>query len=714
MKPSYVVPALWAAFSVASAFGQIPAAPAAPAASPPLEVAPTPDVWSTRTYRFPAIEMAQGFVSPTVGQLKAPQLPKANAPAEDGETFLKRSDMVVTQYLKAMGIQVPEGSLMGFDPVNETLVARTSGKAHEELQTYTYELMKRVAKTIHVSTYLIEADAATVRQLVSETAGNGDHRPQLDKLRALVGEGKARQVDLLRVDTRSGQRASVERGEERLLVSEFEGSFKGWTSVSHEMRPVGSKMEVDPVLGPDDDIIDLNLALNHHYRAPQDRWEPVALSGGGQQADVRVTDFYTIETTTAQSMIQGTARLIGVWKPEGATEPARENVLLVAMLKADLVRVMPAVRPQLEALFAAQSEKVRPTPPTPPAELLDQGLPKGMKLRRFRVPPSFFSGDLSNSNLAGASPADPFAAGAAPANEPRMSVRMTALDILRSQGLVFPPGSSANYSAVTSELIVRNTPENIAQVEAFVEGLQKSLPANLAFNVQVVQAEGAFLRKLEEQYASEADHSGMWKTIEEAVAQGKAKYVQTLWLGGRSGQRIATQVGREYMKVTEAGGGNPAPGGKARPAPATNAAADDKAPAGATPPTEGAMRTEADEPSFIAGVTEMTQVGLMLEIDPVIGPDGQTVDVNYQIKRDYSAPTWRAPLKSDDPKVLKIDAPATGFHKATTTTAITILSGMTRLIGLWKPEGTPEYDKSDVMQAAFLKTDIEHLEVPGK
>ncbi|WP_050029933.1 hypothetical protein [Verrucomicrobium sp. BvORR034] len=711
MKPSYVIPALWAAFLVAGAFGQIPAAPVAPAASPPLEVAPTPDVWSTKTYRFPASEMAQGFVSPTVGQLRAPQIPKANAPVEDGEIFLKRSDMVVTQYLKTMGIQVPEGSLMSFDPVNQTLVARTSGRAHEELQVYSYELLKRVAKTIHLSTYLIEAEAATVRQIVNETAGNGDHSPQLAKLRALVGEGKARQVDLLRVETRSGQRASVERGEERLLVSEFEGSFKGWTSVSHEMRPVGSKMEVDPVLGPDDEIIDLNLALNHHYRAPQDRWEPVALSGSGQQADVRVTDLYTVEASTAQSLRQGTARLIGVWKPEGAPEPARENVLLVAILKADLVRIMPALQPQLETLFAAQGEKVRPTPATAPAELLNQGLPKGMKLRRFRVPPSFFSGDLSNPSGAGVGAADPFSAAAAPATEPRMSVKMTALDILRSQGLVFPPGSSANYSAGTSELIVRNTPENVSEVEAFIEGLNRSLPANLAFNVQVVQADGAFLRKLEEQYASEADHTAMWKALEEAVAQGKAKFVQTLWLGGRSGQRIATQVGREYTKVPEAGGGSPVSESKARPTPTPTPAADNKAPAAPAP--EGAAQSDAGDPSFIAGVTEMSRVGLTLELDPVIGPDGQTVDVNYQLKRDYLPPTWRAPLKSEDLKVLKIDAPATGFHKATTTTSITVLSGMTRLIGLWKPEGAPEYDKADVMQAAFLKTDIELLKVSG-
>lgn len=694
MKPSYVVPALWAAFLVASLPAQQPTQSSAGAA----QGATAPDTWATKTYRFPSDELGTGFVSRDKGQLRAPKLPKANATEAEVADFLKKSDAIVSLYLKDQGISLPEGSVVAYDSANQTLVIRTSGKAHEQIGAWATTLVNRVATTLTFATYLIEAEATEVRKLVNEAGGKGDHSAQLARLRTLVGEGRGRQVDLLRLETRSGQRATVVHGEERVNGVELSGSKNGWTAHANDTKEIGSRLELDPVLGPDGETLDINIAIDHDYRLPLDRWEPVAQTGSGQRADVRVTDFYRVKVNAAQTMLSGTARLLGVWKPEGAQEPGRENRLLVAIVRADVVPLLAAVDRRLETIFAAHSEKLRPTPATVPGIVQDPSLPTGMIIRRFKVVPSFLSAAASRDSAApaGAAAADPFAAGSM-SNEPRMTVRITALDILRAQGIVFPQGASANFNAATSELIVRNTPENMALVETFIDTLTSVQPINVAFDVQIVQADGAFLRKLEEEYASRADHGNMWQAVEEAIAQGRASYVQSLWTGTRSGQRVATQVNREYSYVTEAA---------FEKEEAPKKAADSKA----TPPEQAATPAAGDAQKAegrLSPVIEMRPVGTTLELDPVIAPDGRTIDVSYALERHYASPTLRIPLAGDDPKVMKLDAPATSFHRANTTSAITYLPGMIRLIGIWKPEGAPDVGGADVMQAAFMRANLD-------
>jgi hypothetical protein len=46
------------------------------------------------------------------------------------------------------------------------------------------------------------------------------------------------------------------------------------------------------------------------------------------------------------------------------------------------------------------------------------------------------------------------------------------------------------------------------------------------------------------------------------------------------------------------------------------------------------------------------------------------------------------------------------FHMSKLSTAITMGKGMTRLLGVWKPEGKPEFDDGDILQAVFIKADI--------
>lgn len=86
--------------------------------------------------------------------------------------------------------------------------------------------------------------------------------------------------------------------------------------------------------------------------------------------------------------------------------------------------------------------------------------------RTLKVPPDFLT-----AAVGGKAPAAPFA----PA--PGIAGRPTALEVLKAHGFSFPEGASASFVPATSQLIVRNTPENLDKIDAFVEELWEK-PSN--------------------------------------------------------------------------------------------------------------------------------------------------------------------------------------------------------------------------------------------
>lgn len=109
--------------------------------------------------------------------------------------------------------------------------------------------------------------------------------------------------------------------------------------------------------------------------------------------------------------------------------------------------------------------------------------------RIYRVNPDFLSlGGSGGAAAAPAASADPFAAGgagAAPASN--LIQRATAIEILKSQGIQFPEGSSAVFNPVTSQLIVKNTQPNLDLVEAFVDANRSQGPKQIYITSKFVE-----------------------------------------------------------------------------------------------------------------------------------------------------------------------------------------------------------------------------------
>jgi len=116
-----------------------------------------------------------------------------------------------------------------------------------------------------------------------------------------------------------------------------------------------------------------------------------------------------------------------------------------------------------------------------------------MITRTYRVPPDFLtSGGAADGG--GEAADDPFAADDQP--EGVIPRRLSAEEVLKQQGITFPEGASASFTAASSMLRVRNTPANQAMVEQIVEAASNAEPAAVVVEVRMIKTEQRILEEL--------------------------------------------------------------------------------------------------------------------------------------------------------------------------------------------------------------------------
>ena len=664
--------------------------------------APSLQEWATKVYRFPAADLATSFVSPERGQLHAPPMPKADATPKDLELFVRQSTDIVNQYLKIQGIFAPKGTLFIFDPANSTLAVRTTYEVHQQIAPLADFNVHRLSTYLDINAEFFEADAAVIRQVVNDAPAQVDHSPLAARLEALADKGEAKRIATLHMPTRSGQRARVLRALDGRKVFSMTVDRKNDVEIEADEGAVETNLEVDPVIGPDGVTIDVNYSLTHHYSPLSERWEPL-VPGSPRVIETHLTNYHSAKVDTSITLLSGMTSLCGVWPTENS-EPGHAPAWQAAFLKVTAVPLLPILSHRAEDLLKELGEKIEPQPKPLSEKDASTNLPPGMMVRRFRVPPDFMSSSAdvaSRGTAASPAAADPFSAPArTPKDEPRVTMRVTTVDILKSLGIEFPLGSSANFNAYTSELVVRNTPENLTAVEAFVNQLIQRVPMEMGVRVHLIQADGALIRSLTNASESLADRTPALRALEEAAAANKAKVLGNVWLLTRSGQRAAATFGQTYMYLdppTLSAG--PIATGNASTQKAKDQKPTDK------PKAEPVVTSE----NSLTAAVETRKVGTLFEVDPVLGPDGQTIDLSISLDYDYAPPVQRHPQVAADEKVLRPDMTATDFHRANVTTSVSLLSGATQLIGVWRPEGLPEF-QGDILQAAFISVDVMPVE----
>lgn len=637
-----------------------------------------PYAFSIHSYPFSALNLEVGFTTKDKRELKAVALalPLPSASQAEQEAFLKRSHDVVIEYLATQEVLLPPGSLACYDAVSGTLSLRTTNAVHDMVQALFNAYVQEVPKTFSWRLEIVEAASADVRAALQQCRGHTEHGKQLNNLTAT---GVI--ITTMRGEAKGGQPTTARQG------SGFNRPVSYFTNASGQVQPetgyayTGLQLELDPVIGGGG-TIDINCSFQYWPTAPKARLAQLT-AGSAPKVEAEWLDLPSFTTKFSSTFQSGETRLLGVWDLDTLGDPAKAGRSQAAFLCLHAVSLLSLPDPRLEAMLRDRGEAVVPTPKVVPP-VVDPTKPE-MTVRRYRVPPDF---EAMSSGPARDPFADPFAAGAAPPTDTRLVRYKTAEEILKAQGIPFPLGSSAKFLRGSSELVVRNLPENLDLVDAFFGSGCWNPTKMTQTTVEIIEADAKLLRRLAREVEALPDHSAALKTLEAETAAGKAKVFRTAWIETKSGQQanweniIQTKSAAEFSVGSATPPAPPKKEGDPQPAPASSS-------------------TRLPE---ICVHSEEEKIGFMVELDPVIGENG-IVDLNLNLRADTAPLSTLPAAATPEPGTQRLAIVNSVRRHMEVKTSITLRKGIPRFLTLYQPT-TAEGPAPNVLHAVFVRSDI--------
>lgn len=636
-----------------------------------------PQAFSTHSYPLPARELDFGFLSKDERKLRPPVMPPTDASPQDQEAFLKSSHEVLKEYLAAHEVPPPSGSLACYDPASDTLSLRTTNATHEMMQALSRSAVDQVPKHLSWRMEIVEAASADVRAVLQQCRGRTEHGKQLDELTA-----KGVSITTMRGECNGGQQTTARQG------SGFNQPVSYFTNASGQVQPEtecaysGLQLELDPVIG-EGGTLDINCLFQYWPTSPKARLA-LLTAGSAPKVEAEWLDLPAFTTKFSSTYQSGETRLLGVWDLVTLGDPAKAGRSQAAFLCTHAVRLLPLTNTSLESMLQKFGEAVLPTPDVASTSA-DPTLQLGMIVRCYRVPPDFVA--MCSRNGVGPAASDPFAADALPV-ETRSVRYKTADEILKDQDIPFPPGSSAKFLLDSSELVVRNLPENLDLVETFFDGCIFEPTKMTQTSIEIIEADATLLRRLARESETLPDHSAALQTLEAEISAGKAKVLRTAWIETKGGQQatweniILTKTTAEFSVGSATPPAQPKKEGDAEPAPAISSA----------------RRSE------ICVHSDEEHIGFMVELDPVIGENG-TVDLNLNLTAD-TAPLSALPASAThEPGTQRLATVNSVRPHMEVKTSITPSKGIPRFLTLYQPT-TAEGPAANILHAVFVRSDI--------
>lgn len=254
------------------------------------------------------------------------------------------------------------------------------GFGEDELIELPREVLAWVQSTVFVQVEWIEVDLKDYAKMTFEQEGIFNSTEFRHRVQALIEDDKAELKEVAMVNTRSGQRAKTESINEVIYPTEFdpgevsavassETDSKGKTTVTEyepmattefpppgaypnptafEMRPVGVTLEVDPVVGADNETIELNIAPEIVKLVGESVWQQPIIDGK-PVATVRQPEFHSMKQTTAVTLLNGGYCLIDIQQPVDDEGKRIDGKKWLVFVKAWLEPVVPqAIRDAIE------------------------------------------------------------------------------------------------------------------------------------------------------------------------------------------------------------------------------------------------------------------------------------------------------------------------------------------------------------------------------
>ena len=320
---------------------------------------------------------------------------------------------------------------------------------------------------------------------------------------------------------------------------------------------------------------------------------------------------------------------------------------------------------------AKPAENAKPTPSRKP-EQKDKPAPKKsvpLETRTFEVAANFFQISADST------PSDPFAE----LKDGEAGGALSPKKALETIGIAFGSGTSATYNPNTLQLTVRNTVEQLDLISLYVAHVDNQREKQVHIIWEMIEVEHADFSDWLFDNRLDTDGTALRKWAQERIGHDDGAIIESALITARSGQRAKAESIHEFIYPTEF---DPP-----------------------EIPNEVELKGKAKAPITAVSPTayETRNVGTTIEVDPVIGSDGTTIDLNLAPERveleGYSI--W--PHEDIDP-LFKQRMPT--FYTMKITTQVTVTDGNYAFLGTTRPlEGSVEGIKDPIV-LSFVRADV--------
>jgi len=307
-----------------------------------------------------------------------------------------------------------------------------------------------------------------------------------------------------------------------------------------------------------------------------------------------------------------------------------------------LFATVPALAIALSACGEPSSRKVqkdypleirsRPEPPAPPEPDPETGLVSDA----FPIPQYSFLQHLRSwvPDSSEARRADPFGFDnpfAEPSEIQPDGAPGPIQQALAGLGIPFPEGTSASYDPEAGALRLVQTPESMGLVRYLVDqSLRESTgPTSVSFRFEFYEVPALLALRLEQSAAAHLDDTPEWEALQSPLGEDGIRLVNAATVQSASGQRTKQEDGETYHY-----------------------------------PDAFESEAEDGEGEPVVHFKERL-VGTMIELDPVLGTDDRTIDLNLALEFHTAPPEWVAGTDRQGDSHGGVPALASRFHLKT-------------------------------------------------
>lgn len=213
-------------------------------------------------------------------------------------------------------------------------------------------------------------------------------------------------------------------------------------------------------------------------------------------------------------------------------------------------------------------------------------------------------------------------------------------------------------------------------------------PLNIRIEVQVVAIPEQLTVPLINEMKDKNKIEAAYAKIQDMLAKGTAKLIGWPIVTTKSGQRSVIESIHEIRYATEY-----------KP-PTVNVTPD--------VPADSTVKVEPKvDVTTLAGIPiafETRNAGVTLEVEPVLGPDGKTIDLNM-VPQDVRLKGFEKVTLEGSPGKSKVIVEQPRFDTMKVTTSITMLSGRRMLLGVFRTDDPPKHFEFFILKVEAVRVD---------